>query len=125
MNDEQGSRAYRRKLSTPEAAAYIGLGESTLNKSRVTKTVGSTPAPPYIKLGARVLYDADDLDQWLAQNKRRSTCSVGANMIARLSKNKRRRLAATGAIQGVKLALVRQQAIDDSARNSRPSGPHA
>jgi len=76
MNDEQGSRAYRRKLSTPEAAAYIGLGESTLNKSRVTKSVGSTPAPPYIKLGARVLYDPADLDQWLAQNKRRSTSDV-------------------------------------------------
>lgn len=63
----------RPKLNTEEAADYVGLGKSTLDKLRV---FGG--GPPYIKIGVgrgRVIYDPDDLDAWLVQNKRRSTSS--------------------------------------------------
>ena len=57
-----------RRLSVAEAANYLGLAVSTLNKRRVT---GDTPA--FVKLGRRVLYDSKDLDEWLAAHRRRST----------------------------------------------------
>ena len=58
----------RSKLRTPEAARYTGLAKSTLEKLRVTGD-GS----PFIRIGRAVLYDPDDLDAWLAANRRKST----------------------------------------------------
>jgi excisionase family DNA binding protein len=72
MNTEQSARPPRKKLSTAEAAEYLGLGKSTLDKGRTQKGA-STGSIPYIKIGARVLYDPDDLDAYTARNKRRST----------------------------------------------------
>jgi hypothetical protein len=66
----------RKKLSTLEAAGYVGLGKSTLDRSRITKRIGGIIAPPHIKIGARVLYDVNDLDTWLEANKRRSTSEM-------------------------------------------------
>lgn len=60
------------KLRTPAAAAYSGIGESTLEKLRLTGG-----GPPYMKVGKVVLYDPNDLDTWLASHRRRST-SVAA-----------------------------------------------
>ena len=57
-----------RKLNVKEAAAYLGLSTSTLNKMRLTGT-----GPPYMKLGRRVLYDLRDLEQWAVQRKRDHT----------------------------------------------------
>jgi hypothetical protein len=45
---------------------------STFNKLRLT---GSGPV--YITIGRTVVYDPDDLDAWLASNRRKST-SVAA-----------------------------------------------
>ncbi|MDG2571044.1 helix-turn-helix domain-containing protein [Vibrio parahaemolyticus] len=59
---------FRKKLSTPEAASYLGLGKSTLDKLRLT---GGGPA--YSQLGKRVVYDPADLDAWFARHKRTST----------------------------------------------------
>jgi hypothetical protein len=73
MTEEAALPRYRKKLSTVLAAAYVGLGKSTLDRSRVTGLIGNTPAPPHIKIGSRVLYDPDDLDAWLASNRRTST----------------------------------------------------
>ena len=58
----------RRKVRTPEAAAYTGFAESTLEKLRV-----SGDGPLYIRVGRVVVYDPDDLDAWLSAHKRRST----------------------------------------------------
>ncbi len=58
----------RRKLSTLEAAAYVGLGKSTLDKFRLTGG-----GPKFITLGRRVVYDPDDLDAWTEVRKRSST----------------------------------------------------
>lgn len=58
----------RRKLNTRAAAAYSGLARSTLEKLRV---FGG--GPDYIKIGRRVVYDLADLEQWLANHRRKST----------------------------------------------------
>ena len=60
--------ANRPKLRTDAAARYVGLGRSTLEKMR---TLGGGPA--YVKLGKSVVYDPNDLDSWIASNRRRST----------------------------------------------------
>jgi excisionase family DNA binding protein len=57
-----------RKLSVQEAANFLGLSVSTLNKLRLTGT-----GPPYMKLGRRVLYDLHDLEAWAASRKRSHT----------------------------------------------------
>lgn len=55
-------------LRTREAAAYTGLAKSTLEKLRVTGG-----GCPFIRLGRVVVYDPEDLDAWLAANRREST----------------------------------------------------
>lgn len=58
-----------RRLRTPEAAAYLGISASTLEKGRVH----GKNMPPFIKLGRIVVYDVADLDAWLTARKRSST----------------------------------------------------
>ena len=59
----------KRVLRAPEAAAYIGLSESTLAKRRL---YGLPPA--YLNLGGRAIgYDIDDLYAWLESCRRQST----------------------------------------------------
>ena len=58
----------KRRLRTKDAAAYIGLSKSTLEKFRVTAT-----GPVYAALGRVVVYDVDDLDDYVEARKRRST----------------------------------------------------
>lgn len=51
----------RRVLRTGEAARYIGLSASTLEKKRLTGD-----GPRFIRLGGRAIgYDVRDLDDWL------------------------------------------------------------
>jgi excisionase family DNA binding protein len=66
-----------KKLDTAEAAEYLGLGKSTLDKLRVT---GGGPA--FFKVGARVVYDSADLDAWIAQHRRSSTSQNTATAAA-------------------------------------------
>ncbi len=63
-----GANLVRRMLRTPDAAEYCGSSASTFEKLRLT---GGGPA--YSKIGRRVVYCVEDLDAWLAANKRRST----------------------------------------------------
>ena len=62
-----------RKFNVREAAAYLGLSASTLNKTRLTGT-----GPRYLKLGRRVLYDLRDLEAWVAERKRNHTSEPAA-----------------------------------------------
>src|SRR3954466_15903273 len=57
-----------RWLRTPGAAVHCDLGKSTLEKRRVTGD-----GPPFVKMGAVVLYDRADLDRWLEERKVLST----------------------------------------------------
>jgi len=47
------------------------MAKSTLEKLRVTGD-----GPPYLKIGRTVVYDAADLDEWLATKRRNSTSDV-------------------------------------------------
>lgn len=58
-------------LRTVEAAAYCGSSASTFEKLRLTGG-----GPVYAKLGRRVVYRVEDLDAWLAANRRRSTSDL-------------------------------------------------
>ncbi len=57
-----------RLYSASEAAHWLGVSLSFLNKLRLT---GS--GPRYAKISRRVCYDQADLTAWLESQKRRST----------------------------------------------------
>jgi hypothetical protein len=59
------------RLNVQEAAEYVPCAKSTLDKLRV-----NGGGPRYIKLRKKVLYDTRDLDTWLEDLKRVSTCDV-------------------------------------------------
>ena len=60
-------------LSVPQAATYTSISKSSLDKLRV---YGG--GPPYIKVGARVIYDRIDLDSWLVGKKVANTSQAMA-----------------------------------------------
>ena len=62
----------QRVLRTAEAAEFCGSSASTLEKLRLTGG-----GPVYSKIGRRVVYRVQDLDVWLAANRRRSTSDTG------------------------------------------------
>ncbi len=55
-------------LSTPLAAEYVGLSPATLETMRIRGG-----GPPFSKLGRRVVYRREDLDEWLTERRRAST----------------------------------------------------
>lgn len=61
-------------LRTPEAAKYLGLGKSTLERKRFD---GS--GPQFRKLGGKiVVYSTDDLDTWASKAVHASTSELAA-----------------------------------------------
>ncbi len=58
----------RRMMRVNEAARFLGLSISFLNKLRC-----SGGGPRFIKIGRAVLYDPSDLDSWLLSRRRAST----------------------------------------------------
>jgi predicted DNA-binding transcriptional regulator AlpA len=59
----------RKVFRTREAATYVGLAASTLEKMRLTGD-----GPVFIKAGPKaVVYDCASLDAWLNSRQRRST----------------------------------------------------
>ena len=59
-------------LNTREAAAVLGLSARTLDRYRV-----SGDGPVFLKLGGRVRYLREDLDEWVRSRRRRSTSDDG------------------------------------------------
>lgn len=59
---------WRKWLRVCDAAIYLGVSVSKLNKLRVT---GGGPA--FAKLGSVVVYDRDDLDRWATSHRVLST----------------------------------------------------
>lgn len=57
-----------RMLRTPEAAQYLGLSESQLEKWRQTRS-----GPPFARFGRAIAYDQQDLDRWIADQKVRAS----------------------------------------------------
>jgi predicted DNA-binding transcriptional regulator AlpA len=63
-----------QRLRTPQAAAYVGLAASTLEKFRL-----SGKGPVYEKAGPKiVVYRVEDLDAWLTARRRTSTSDPGS-----------------------------------------------
>ena len=58
----------RRMLDTKAAAERIGLAPATLETKR-----SRGGGPPYLKLGAKVVYSEEELERWLAARRRTST----------------------------------------------------
>ncbi|MBI3987931.1 MAG: DNA-binding protein [Lentisphaerae bacterium] len=59
-------------LDTARAAIILGIAKRTLEKYRVNGM-----GPRFLKLGARVLYDPQDLALWISARRRRSTSDSG------------------------------------------------
>jgi len=55
-------------LAVPQAAAYVGLSKSYLDKARLRGD-----GPRFIKRGARVFYWRADLDAWMREGRFAST----------------------------------------------------
>ena len=53
----------RRGFDTNSAARYVGLSPSWLRKARMGIT--NCPGPGFIKVGRRVIYTRDSLDEFL------------------------------------------------------------
>jgi hypothetical protein len=65
--------ASMRLLPVADAATYVSLSASTLNRLRV-----SGGGPRYAKLAGKILYDVRDLDRWIEDSKRGSTSERAA-----------------------------------------------
>ena len=52
-----------RFLDTAQVAELTGLAEQTLVNWRCTRRAG----PPFVRLGARVRYEREALEKWLAE----------------------------------------------------------
>jgi predicted DNA-binding transcriptional regulator AlpA len=62
-----------RVLRTPDAALYVGLTASTLEKMRLTGV-----GPRFVRLGTRAVgYAMGDLDAFIDQGRRSSTSDLG------------------------------------------------
>ena len=60
--------AYPANMRTPQAAQYLDVSESFLEKKRVFGD-----GPPYSKIGRSVLYRRAALDAWLTEQECSST----------------------------------------------------
>ncbi len=59
-----------RGLNEKQAAQYIGFSSQYLRASRLTNRKTSSDAPPFIKIGGRIVYLRDDLDKWLDSHRK-------------------------------------------------------
>ena len=57
-------------IKSQEAADFLGVSVSWLNKSRMKGT-----GPVYLKIGGAVRYALPDLEVWLAGQRRTAVCS--------------------------------------------------
>jgi Helix-turn-helix domain len=73
LSDKDGASDSRRKPAVTEAAHYLSISESYLNKLRCRGG-----GPDFFKIGARVVYSVSDLDAYLDLHRRRSTSDRGA-----------------------------------------------
>ena len=60
-------------LDAQNAADWTGLSTSTLAKLRLTGN-----GPTYAKLGRRVVYRIDDLEEWIEAHRFKSTSEYGS-----------------------------------------------
>lgn len=57
-------------LNEAQAAKHIAMSRSFLRKSRMNgNQLRHTPAPPYCRIGRKILYLRADLDAWLKSHR--------------------------------------------------------
>lgn len=78
--NEPVSRPAGRRLRTPEAAEYLGLSVSTLEKMR-----GAGGGPPFLAMGRAVSYAVADLDAWAAARTVRNISEARMRLPRRLT----------------------------------------
>jgi len=61
-------KAVSRRLHRKQAAEFLGVSLSWLDKARITGM-----GPVYVKMGGRVLYDTRDLEAFIDSNRHSST----------------------------------------------------
>ena len=65
-----GRPSKHQLLTEKQAAPYIGMSRSFLRQSRMNgRRENRTPGPPFLKIGRKVLYLAEDLDTWLLEHR--------------------------------------------------------
>lgn len=72
--------AFSKVVPASEAAKLVGLSESTLAKLRLNGN-----GPVYCKLGRRVVYRPEDLEQWLQSRTARDTSDADARFLKALT----------------------------------------
>ena len=66
MSNPTLKRGYRER----EASLYIGMSPSFLRQDRMNGSRETrTPGPRWIRVGRRILYLREDLDQWLDEHR--------------------------------------------------------
>ena len=64
------TKKLQNALNETETSAYIGMSRSFLAISRMDgKRETRTPGPPYVRVGRRILYLKEDLDNWLREHR--------------------------------------------------------
>ena len=58
-----------RRIRTKDAAVYLGIAKSTLEKDRISGKLSF----PFVKAGSSIIYDTRLLDEWLATRAVRLT----------------------------------------------------
>ena len=53
------------RKNTAQAAAFLGISEVTLKNTRSTGKLGNCEMPPYYRIGKRVWYYDDDLEEYV------------------------------------------------------------
>ncbi|MDX0426823.1 helix-turn-helix transcriptional regulator [Sinorhizobium medicae] len=69
-----------KNIRVKEAAAYVGLSKSSLDKLRC---FGG--GPQFFKLGRAVVYSTADLDAWMAERARTTTWCANDNTTVRVA----------------------------------------
>ncbi len=77
---EPASQPAGRRLRTPEAAEYLGLSVSTLEKMR-----SGGGGPSFLAMGRAVSYAVADLDAWAAARTVRNTSEARMRLPRRLT----------------------------------------
>jgi len=74
-----GSKDMPRRFSERQAAQYLGLAYQSLKNWRATNQ-----APPFYRIGGKIIYDADELATWM-EARRVSASSVNGKREAILA----------------------------------------
>lgn len=67
-SDHKVGAAHSKRLHRKQAAAYLGVSLSWLDKARI-----SGLGPVFVTMGGRVLYDSRDLEAFIDSNRHSST----------------------------------------------------